>query len=66
MLGRFLHSLNQYVREKESFYFDLSDYTAYNFAQVWKCSQEKSNEIVHSFFLSPHFAHGVLPIAGAL
>ena len=32
--------------------------------QVWGCSQEESNHIVHEFFKSHHFAVGVLPIPG--
>lgn len=32
--------------------------------QVWNCTQDRSNEIVHEFFDSHHFAVGILPIPG--
>ena len=34
VLGRFLQSLNDFAREQYGFGHELSDYTAYNFAQV--------------------------------
>lgn len=33
--------------------------------QVWGCSRDASNEIVHAFFDSRHFADGIEPIPGA-
>ena len=32
--------------------------------QIWKCSADESNHIVHEFFKSRHFAAGILPIPG--
>ena len=34
--------------------------------QIWNCSKDESNRIVHQFFKSHHFAVGILPIPGAL
>ena len=34
VLGRFLHSLNQFAFEEFGLNFDLSDYKEYNFAKV--------------------------------
>eukprot|EP00884_Botryococcus_braunii_P011992 jgi/Botrbrau1/20794/Bobra.0156s0024.1 len=65
VLGRFLHSLNKFCFEAYGLNHDISDYFVYEFAKIWKCSQDKSNEIVHEFFDSHHFAVGILPIPGA-
>ena len=32
--------------------------------QIWKCSPERSNQIVHAFFHSPHFKDGIPVIPG--
>ena len=32
--------------------------------QIWRCSKDESNTIVHHFFKSHHFAVGILPIPG--
>ena len=32
--------------------------------QIWKCTTDESNRIVHDFFESQHFAAGILPIPG--
>ncbi|KAK9791360.1 hypothetical protein WJX73_008658 [Symbiochloris irregularis] len=66
VLGRFLHSLNQFALEEYGLDFDLADYHEYNFAKIWKTTQDESNTIVHQFFKSRHFAFGILPIPGAL
>jgi hypothetical protein len=34
-------------------------------AQIWKCSQDQSNHIVHEFFKSDHFNDGIPVIPGA-
>lgn len=33
-------------------------------AQIWGCTRDESNHIVHEFFKSHHFAVGVLPMPG--
>lgn len=33
--------------------------------QIWNCSQDHSNHIVHEFFKSPHFNDGIPIIPGA-
>lgn len=35
-------------------------------AQIWGCTRDESNHIVHEFFKSHHFAVGVLPMPGKL
>ena len=32
--------------------------------QIWNCTTDESNHIVHDFFESQHFAAGILPIPG--
>lgn len=32
--------------------------------QIWNCSQEQSNHIVHEFFKSQHFNNGIPVIPG--
>uniref|UniRef100_A0A1D2ABQ3 Uncharacterized protein n=1 Tax=Auxenochlorella protothecoides TaxID=3075 RepID=A0A1D2ABQ3_AUXPR len=66
VLGRFLHSLNQFCLEEHGREYQVSDYFLYDFAKVWKCSQEASNVMVHNFFKSHHFSAGIQPIPGAL
>lgn len=66
VLGRFLHSLNQFCLEEHGLRYQVSDYFLYDFAKVWKCSQEASNVMVHNFFKSHHFSAGIQPIPGAL
>ena len=34
--------------------------------QIWGCTKDESNHIVHEFFKSQHFAVGVLPMPGML
>ena len=34
------------------------------YLQIWKCTTDESNRIVHDFFESQHFAAGILPIPG--
>lgn len=65
VLGRFLHSLNQFCLEEHGREYQVSDYFLYDFAKVWKCSQEASNVMVHNFFKSHHFSAGIQPIPGA-
>ena len=33
-------------------------------AQIWGCSRDEANHVVHEFFKSQHFAVGVLPMPG--
>jgi hypothetical protein len=33
--------------------------------QIWECTQERSNHIVHSFFASEHFRRGIPVVPGA-
>ena len=32
--------------------------------QIWGCSRDEANHVVHEFFKSQHFAVGVLPMPG--
>ncbi|GAX75339.1 hypothetical protein CEUSTIGMA_g2784.t1 [Chlamydomonas eustigma] len=66
VLGRFVYTLNQFCRDKYGMEYDVKDYWIYEYAKIWKCSQDKSNEIVHEFFKSPHFSNGIPTIPGAL
>lgn len=65
VLGRFLHSLNKFCREEYGMQYDISDYWVYDFAKIWKCSQDESNHKVHEFFTSNHFAEGIEVIPGS-
>jgi len=65
VLARFLCSLNNFIEETHDEKYELSDFHIYEFRHIWKCDQDESNERVHAFFRSPHFAHGILPIDGA-
>ena len=35
-------------------------------SQIWGCTKDESNRIVHEFFKSKHFVFGVLPMPGRL
>lgn len=65
VLGRFLHSLNKFCLDEYGLEYDVSDYHVYDFAKVWKCSQDESNHKVHEFFKSHHFASGIEVIPGS-
>lgn len=65
VLGRFVFSLNRFVLETYGMKYDVTDYWIYEFAKIWKCSQEESNAIVHEFFKSNHFKAGIPTIPGA-
>ncbi|PSC74997.1 NLI interacting factor-like phosphatase [Micractinium conductrix] len=65
VLGRFLHSLNKFCLEAYDMRYDVSDYWVYDFAKIWECCQDESNEKVHAFFDSHHFAAGIETIPGA-
>lgn len=65
VLGQFLHSLNIFLAERLDMHFEVADYYVYIFAHVWGVSPERSNELVHAFFESEHFAKGVPPLPGA-
>lgn len=65
VLGRFLHSLNQFCHEEYDMRYSVSDYWVYDFAKIWQCSQDHSNNLVHEFFDSHHFAAGIETIPGA-
>ncbi|KXZ52461.1 hypothetical protein GPECTOR_9g505 [Gonium pectorale] len=65
MLGRFVFALNQFCRERYAMEYGVSDYWIYEFAKIWNCSQERSNQIVHEFFNSQHFTDGIPIIPGA-
>ena len=45
--------------------YAVSDYHVYDFAKVWRCSQDESNHKVHEFFKSSHFSSGIEAIPGA-
>ena len=64
-MGRFVYSLNRFVLEKYDMKYKVSDYWIYEFAKIWKCTQEESNHIVHEFFKSQHFQEGIPTIPGA-
>lgn len=66
VLGRFIHSLNNFCLEEYGVQYDISDYHVYDFAKVWQCSQDESNHKVHAFFKSHHFAAGIEVIPGSL
>jgi hypothetical protein len=36
-----------------------------DYLQIWGCSRDKSNEIVHDFFKSAHFKDGIPVVDGA-
>ncbi|KAI7843161.1 hypothetical protein COHA_003145 [Chlorella ohadii] len=65
VLGRFLHSLNQFCHDEYDMRYSVSDYWVYDFAKIWQCSQDHSNNLVHEFFESHHFAAGIEAIPGA-
>ena len=47
VLGRFLHSLNGYVRDHHSIHRDLEGYYEYNFAKVPAYSAETCSTVAH-------------------
>mmetsp|Transcript_17813 Transcript_17813/g.34454 ORF Transcript_17813/g.34454 Transcript_17813/m.34454 type:complete len:316 (-) Transcript_17813:88-1035(-) len=65
VLARFLLALNSFCAEEHDMHYEVSDYDVYDFKTVWDCSQEASNDMVHAFFESHHFRHGVPAIEGA-
>lgn len=65
VLGRFVHSLNNFCLEEYGLEYTVSDYHIYDFAKVWGCSQDESNHKVHEFFKSTHFSSGIEVIPGA-
>ena len=65
VLGRFIHSLNMFCLERYGMNYVVEDYHAYDFARVWGCSQDESNEKVHEFFKSAHFREGIEVIPGS-
>lgn len=65
VLGRFVYTLNKFCLDHYDMTHDIDDYWVYEFAKIWNCSQEKSNEIVHEFFKSQHFNDGIPVIPGA-
>jgi len=65
VLGRFIHSLNQFCFDEYGLEYDVRDYHVYDFAKVWRCSQDESNHKVHEFFKSDHFAAGIEVIPGS-
>ncbi|KAK9830735.1 hypothetical protein WJX74_004534 [Apatococcus lobatus] len=65
VLARFLPSLNRFVKERYNIVFALSDYSVYEFHRVWRCDRDTARNIVHEFFGSKHFIHGIRPIPGA-
>lgn len=65
VLGRFVHSLNAFFMEEYGLEYCVSDYHVYDFAKVWRCSQDESNHKVHDFFKSYHFSAGIEVIPGA-
>ncbi|EFJ48032.1 hypothetical protein VOLCADRAFT_91189 [Volvox carteri f. nagariensis] len=66
ILGRFVYALNQFCKDRYGMEYGVSDYWIYEFAKIWGCSQERSNQIVHEFFKSQHFTNGIPVIPGAL
>lgn len=65
VLGRFVYSLNAFCLETYGMEYGVGDYHEYDFAKVWKCSQEESNRKVHEFFTSEHFRGGIEVIPGS-
>lgn len=65
VLGRFLIALNLFCKERYGMDYDVKDYWVYEFAKIWKCSGDKSNQIVHEFFESSHFRSGIPIMPGA-
>ena len=60
-----MHALNGFCAARYGMAHGVDDYWVYEFAKVWGCSQQRSNEIVHEFFESPHFNEGIPVIPGA-
>lgn len=65
VLGRFVYALNRFCLEKYQMDYSVENYWVYEFAKIWGCTPEKSNQIVHEFFKSPHFNEGIPVIPGA-
>lgn len=66
VLGRFVYALNLFCKDRYGMDYSVGDYWIYEFAKIWDCSQERSNQIVHEFFKSQHFTDGIPVIPGAL
>lgn len=66
VLGRFVHTLNRFCKDHYEMDYREADYSIYEFAKIWNCTQEHSNHIVHEFFKSQHFNDGIPVIPGAL
>lgn len=65
VLGRFVYALNMYCKEAYGMDHKVEDFWVYEFAKIWNCTQDRSNQIVHDFFKSPHFNDGIPIIPGA-
>lgn len=65
VIAQFVLALNNFCDEEHDMQYKVSDYSVYDFKTVWNCSQQESNELVHAFFESKHFHHGVPVIPGA-
>eukprot|EP00803_Ostreobium_quekettii_P003522 evm.model.scf_2148.3 EVM.evm.TU.scf_2148.3 scf_2148:18982-23175(-) len=65
VLGQFLLALNHFCRERYAMEYCVDDYSVYDFAKVWGCSQDMSNHIVHEFFKSPQFGGGIPVMPGS-
>uniref|UniRef100_A0A7S0QT06 5'-nucleotidase n=1 Tax=Pyramimonas obovata TaxID=1411642 RepID=A0A7S0QT06_9CHLO len=65
VIAQFVLALNNFCEEEHDMHYKVSDYSVYDFKTIWNCSQQESNELVHEFFKSKHFNHGVPVIPGA-
>lgn len=63
--ARVCDSAMQYTRVRWEYSQALAEFLLLLYAvQIWKCSPERSNQIVHAFFKSPHFKDGIPVIPG--
>ncbi|XP_016476559.1 uncharacterized protein LOC107798113 [Nicotiana tabacum] len=65
VLGNFVSALNEFIADRYSSYYSVSEYHVYEFFKIWKCSRDEADIRVHEFFKTSYFKTGIHPIPGA-
>ncbi|TKY72937.1 phosphatase protein [Spatholobus suberectus] len=65
VLGNFVSALNEFIADRYSSNYSVSEYHVYEFFKIWNCSRDEANTRVHEFFETPYFKSGIQPIPGA-
>ncbi|XP_027339124.1 uncharacterized protein LOC113852922 isoform X2 [Abrus precatorius] len=65
VLGNFVSALNDFIADRYSSNYSVSEYHVYEFFKIWNCSRDEANSRVHEFFKTSYFKSGIQPIPGA-